>query len=166
MSKIKFLFIFRYLRFFDDNTMLLYTSADEPSVVVPKLHLKNTEQLQFRTGKYRCHSESVKKYPTVTVTGILEDSCDDRYSRKYFRRPTKSERHFILKESQYYIDFELTSSSFKRRFNKMSWLNYSCRYKYSDEHFSPVNEINLTEQYPPFYFSKVKSYIKRSSNPL
>ena len=146
--------------------MILYTSSDQPSVVVPKLRLANAKQYQFRLGHYKCHSESQKKFKTANITGILLDACDDKYSRQYFKRATKSEKKYILKETEYFLDLELTSTSTRKRFNKLSWLSYSCRFKYDDSHCSPVTDISLQDQNPPFYYSKVKSYCKSAVKAL
>ena len=146
--------------------MLFYTTSDQPSVVVPKLHLANAKQHQFRLGHYKCHSEKQKKFKTVNITGILIETCDDKYSRQYFRRATKSEKQYILKETEYFVDLELTSTSSRKKFNKLSWLSYSCRFKYEDSHCSPISDISLRDQNPPFYFSKVKSYCKLSTSVL
>ena len=157
---------FRYIRFFDNNKMLFFTTPDEPTVIVPKLKFENADQYQFRFGHYKCHSEQQKKFKTAIITGILIDTCDQKYSRQYFKRATKSEKKYILKETEYFLDLELTSTSTKRRSNKLSWLNYSCRFKYDDSHSSPITDISLHEQYPPFYFSKVKSYNKKAREVL
>ena len=146
--------------------MLLHTTSDEPSLVVSRLTLNNAKQLHFRTGKYKCHSESTKKHKTAILSCVLTDSSHEKYSRQYFKRATKSEKKYVLKESEYFMDLELTSSSTKRRFNKITWLKYSCQFKYGDGHLSPLSDIDVTDQYPSLYFSRVKSYVKRASEPL
>ena len=156
----------RYLRFFENNKLIFYTTPDEPTAVLPRLKFENAKQFQFRCGSYRCHSEQQKKFQTAIITGILKETCDEKYSQQYFRRTTRSEKKYVLKETEYFMDLELTSTSQKKRFNKLSWLSYSCRFTYDDSHCSSLTEISLRDQYPPFYYSRVKSFNKVSHHVL
>ncbi|CAK8673682.1 unnamed protein product [Clavelina lepadiformis] len=160
---------YRYMRFFADGQVILYTTPDDPPLVVPKLNFENAAQLQFRVGQYKPHLEQESpdhKYKSATITAVLVDAKAKKRPSTSGKRGSKSKEKYVVTDKEYLLELQLTSTSSKKRFNKLSWASYGAKFVFGSTGRSTETDFKLHDQFPPFYFSKVRSYNTYSVAPL
>nr|CAB3245382.1 F-box only protein 9-like [Phallusia mammillata] len=155
---------YRYIRFFSNGQMLFYTTPDEPAHVVSTLSLENRQNYNFRTGQYKLTSRHNEKSAKITAILIAEKSQYD--VKKIAKSRRRRDFKYIATDTQYFVDLEVASSSSKKRFNKISWVKYSCRCVFGGGENSSVTEYDLEDSFPPFYLSRVKSFNEYSHESL
>ncbi|XP_043260971.1 F-box only protein 9 isoform X1 [Colletes gigas] len=155
---------FRYLRFFPEGKVLMLTSTDEPQNCVNSLKTCTPRNPSVIIGQYRLHGNCV-----ILVFKQQKAKEFNDYSRK------KREPVHDLGEQTFRIEFNI-QNHLGRMNSQLKWLSYTMFTKYRDGHVEksylkkpPGKEWRVSgidRQYPPFKFSRVKSYTHESEAPL
>ncbi|XP_063704802.1 F-box only protein 9 [Culicoides brevitarsis] len=146
---------YRFIRFFPNGTLMMYTSSDEPQNSVAKL--KNVANAAFdttiHTGHYRLHNDMV-----IIVLKPRQNPIQQRGRRQKGQNPDENRNRVFC------IELKIQNSS-KRKFCKLEWSQYSMiQVKNKREETTP---FDLTpNMYPPFWFSKVKNYHSEANAAL
>lgn len=139
---------YRFIRFFPNGTLMMYTSADDPQQSVAKLrHEGNSiSDSTIHTGHYRLHNDDV-----IIVLKPRQNPNLGRAGRRQKIQATDENNN-----RTFYIEMKIQNSS-KRKFCKLEWSHYSIiQMKNKNE---ITTEFELTPNlYPPLWFSRVKSY--------
>jgi len=147
---------FRYVRFLSDGRMLFHTSSDPPNVMVRKIIPQNSSQLCFRVGSYKMIPDKNPAAKTAKISATLKE---DRSSFGHRRVPRQTEAMYVKTDSEFYLEFELSSSSSRKRSNKLSWKSYKWKYFFGFAGDKVLNDgIDNIEQDPSFFFSHVRSF--------
>ena len=153
---------YRYLRFFPGGQVLMVTTADDPFMTVAKLRLRNAEQLSnigIMSGHYNLIDE---RFVSCEFKRTL---IDDEPSFGGSRRVQRAKVAKAVTEQIFNAQFELCNSG-KRKNHQLVWRHYSVEFKRSNGH-QALSTFDLTpSRYPPFFFSRVKSYSTSSEAPL
>ena len=168
---------FRYLRFLPGGTVLMYTSPEEPKLVVSKLRYLNCRLSGIKSGNYTLQGDK--------VILCLKDTNEVLKSAN-----TKSKRTgsavipYYFYQTSFFITFSIASLGRKKPSCKLNWVHYSvqnnkvtpnptlsmmtssniCSPREQDQQSQqistgPITEFNINSpQFKPFIFSRVKSY--------
>uniref|UniRef100_H2ZBV7 F-box domain-containing protein n=1 Tax=Ciona savignyi TaxID=51511 RepID=H2ZBV7_CIOSA len=148
---------YRYVRFFHNGKIIMFTSPEPPLAVVHKVTLENQHELQYRIGTYKTHVDYAEQRDCAKITAKLKDSDRESGRRINYRTRNKC----TTTDIEYHLALDLSSSN-KKRCNKLTWQHYSCITNYFEKK-STEHEFNLSDQFPPFYFSPVNSYMQVQS---
>lgn len=155
----------RYLRFFSNGTVFMLTTANDPVKIVQKFANPKLKMQGLMVGKYNIHNEKkTKRYRTTTVSAVLYPSKNlkDTHGMQYPKNmPSKNPS-----ESKYNLELEVMSTSNAKHFNKLVWLKHTCTTTYKNTGKESSILFNVSQQYPPLYFSAVKGYTNNSVNSL
>ncbi|KAK2588306.1 hypothetical protein KPH14_004324 [Odynerus spinipes] len=149
---------FRYLRFFPEGKVLMLTSTDEAQICVNSLKNRVPRNSSVLIGHYRLHDNY--------VTLVLKRQ-DTKGNNNTYRKKRREAVH-DSGEQTFHVEFEIQNHH-KRINSQLSWLRYNIFTKYRNVQEPCVNTMNLTPivgRYPPFRFSRVKSYTQESEAPL
>ncbi|XP_073991719.1 F-box only protein 9 isoform X2 [Rhodnius prolixus] len=150
---------FRYLRFFVDGRVLMLTTPDEPAGVVGLLRPDCwcCKSGRIAHGYYRLVEDN-------TVSIVLGGNNGTNASSAV-GQPPKSRSNNYNSGHTFHMELEITSPRKKRRHNQLIWRGYSV--------FTRANGIETrtpfdlpASRYPPFWFSRVKSYNAETLHPL
>ncbi|XP_016838278.1 F-box only protein 9 [Nasonia vitripennis] len=148
---------FRYLRFFPEGRVLMLTSTDDAQSCVSSLKSRNPRNNTVLIGHYRLHDNCVslvlKRQETKTSSATFSN-----------RRRKRGEPVHDSGEQTFHVEFEIQNYH-KRPNSQLSWLCYIIYTKYIDGQEVPT-KLSLGGRYPPFRFSRVKSYTQESEFPL
>lgn len=147
---------FRYLRFFPGGLVLLKTTADPPSSVVGSLKWRLPKDVSILSGDYKLRGDRVfivAKQPRFNNVNARTKSSRRRVNEY---EPVDQTYHL-----------ELKIEPIRRQKNmQLSWQDYS---------IVATNYLGLTTtnyfdtkgtKFPPFWFSRVKSYTNESDGVL
>nr|CAD7461337.1 unnamed protein product [Timema tahoe] len=150
---------YRYLRFFPEGVVLMLTTPDDPITSLAHLRQRTPRNPAVLTGHYRLHEDRVimvlKKHGTQ---GKI--SGNNRYRARH-NRETSSD----LEEQNYHLELQINSYR-NRLHSQLAWQGYSIFMKLRNGAESTSKFELPTNRYPPFWFSRVKSYTAESENPL
>ena len=166
---------FRYLRFFPGGKVLMYTSPEEPKLVVSKLRYANCRLSGIKSGNYTLQGDKVILY--------LKDATDKQQvsnNNLQKSRRVNSTVPFYFYQTSFFITFSIASLGRKKPSCKLNWVRYSVQNNRVIPNYStvgvtssrsrdqdqsqqiisgPITEFNITSpQFKPFVFSRVKSY--------
>nr|CAD7447425.1 unnamed protein product [Timema bartmani] len=160
------------IRFFPEGVVLMLTTPDDPITSLAHLRQRTPRNPAVLTGHYRLHEDRVimvlKKHGTQ---GKI--SGNNRYRARH-NRETSSD----LEEQNYHLSCqssetvcslpqELQINSYRNRLHsQLAWQGYSIFMKLRNGAESTSKFELPTNRYPPFWFSRVKSYTAESENPL
>lgn len=157
---------YRILRFFPNGEVLMLTTPQEPREVVHKLENKNKAVQGLLLGKYALQEDQFQNYATMTA-------CMKSYyipkdpMRLQSNRSRRQNRHEPPKPvHEYQLEMKLTSTSSRRKFNKLIWVHHSCRTRYEGIDRENTSVFDLTKQYPALYFNRVQSFTDESQKPI
>lgn len=145
---------YKYLRFFSDGTVLIYTSAEDPQTVVQILHQPPYRDPSIHKGYFRLTGTDTVNVYYQRVTK----------PRKDVTRGRKKGETTEIREHHFFMNLVLRDSSRKRN-AKLMWEMYSYQIKNRKSGETSENQID-TDSFKPFTFSGVRSYLSRSSIPL
>lgn len=149
---IHFVEYYRFIRFFPDGSLVMFTSSDDPQQSVAKLRYKNvsSNDTTMHTGHFRLHGDEV-----IIVLKPKQQSTSRR--RAKLLQDESNNRTF-------YIEMKIINSN-KKKFCKLQWNHYSViQVKNKVE---VATEFDLSSnKYPPFWFSRVKSYHSEADTVL
>ncbi|KAF9410315.1 hypothetical protein HW555_010563 [Spodoptera exigua] len=147
---------YRYIRFFADGTVLMWTTPDEPQSCVS--HLKNRQfkhGLGIMPGHYRVVGEKV----VIVVKRVNQEKKPVAASNTRFRS-----RHKEIEQQQeqtFHVELELSGSRSARN-SRMEWRHYAACTRRDQ-----WTQFELTPgKFPPFRFSRVRSYMAEAEAPL
>lgn len=149
---------YRYFRFYPDGCVIFLTVCDEPRNTVAKLKIPAVSGDQ----------NILKGTWTLTDAKILiklAKKIMKKTTSKYSRKHGDNDKN-VDQEQAFTIELEVSSE--KRRLNnQLKWLHYEIDtfYKASNEKSHTKLDLNKVD-FPIFYFSHVRSYVKLSENPL
>ncbi|XP_013192861.1 F-box only protein 9 [Amyelois transitella] len=146
---------YRYLRFFPEGTVLMWTTAEEPASCVSQLKTRQPKaSLGIMAGHYRLMGDKVV---------IVIKKCPDKKqpqsinSRFRSRRRDAPEQH----DQIYHVELELRDVRSRRNF-QLAWRGYSICTRRDQR-----TQFDITPaKFPPFMFSGVRSYMAESAAPL
>ncbi|CAF0918661.1 unnamed protein product [Adineta ricciae] len=152
---------YRYIRFFPDGIVLIYTSADEPRSTVGRLKSRySIRDSSLLYGNYRLQSNRVlivakrTGQPNTMVTNI------QRRGGRNIPAPDI--------DQTMHMEFEMCSTG-KRKHNQLTWVHYEIRSidkRTGIESSSLLDVVDDRHNFPPLVFSRVKSYTVSSEQPL
>jgi len=146
---------YKYLRFFADGTVLIYTAGEEPQSVI---QLLQQPPQRYPDGCYRGYYRLTNtNIVNIFFTRISQLPLADNYRRRRREKPPD------VKEQNFIMKLELEDSS-KRRNNVLLWNNYTYHVKNrrTGEPIGVENDISYND-FKPFVFSRIKRYNSKSS---
>lgn len=147
---------YRYMRFFIDGTVVIYTSADEPVTAIPRLKLKHGGNPPVSVGHYRLSGNKVIIVVGKTVTG--EGHNQSRGRRSKGPPPTVLEQVF-------HMELQINSTG-RHHHNQLTWVHYTVNTTYRSSGQTVSSQFDLNNQFPPLYFSPVRSFSNNAIAPL
>lgn len=145
---------YRYLRFFPEGLVLMWTTPDEPAASVGHLKYRNGKPgLGIMSGHYRLIGDKV----VVVIKKTNADKKPSQTSARFRARRKEVEQH----EQTFHMEFELRNLRSRRNF-QLSWRRYAVcarRDQWTQFDLSPA-------KFPPFAFSRVRNYTAETSAPL
>ncbi|XP_055609768.1 F-box only protein 9 [Uranotaenia lowii] len=144
---------FRFFRFFADGTVLMLTSAEDPQNCVSKLKPKWPTHHEILRGHYRLLNNEL----IIAIQRNRSNVQSQRPGRK-----KEIETDYGLQT--FYLELTIVSTA-KRAFSQLHWKQYSMVQIRNNQEKTTVFEL-VPNKYPPFYFSRVKSYHQESDGPL
>lgn len=149
---------YRYMRFFMDGTAVVHTSADEPLIAIPRLKLKHGGgNPSVSVGHYRLSGDKVI---IVLNKKAASDSHNQVRGRKARTPPPP------VSEQVFHMELSLSSTGRRHRHNQLTWLRYSVNTTYRSSGQTVCSNFDLDNQFPPLYFSVVKSLCHNAVAPL
>ncbi|XP_076361331.1 F-box only protein 9 isoform X1 [Tachypleus tridentatus] len=150
---------YRYLRFFPDGLVFMLTTPDDPYQSLAKLRHRKVRHTTVLTGHYRLLGSFVSivaKRPKVELP----------VGSNYFRyRRNKQNLSHDPGEQQYHLKLEVRNIKHRTNF-QLLWQYYAIHTKYRNGQ-ETVSSFDLTPKtFPPFWFSRVRSFTTESISPL
>lgn len=153
---------YRYLRFFPDGVVLMFTTADEPVIGVRRLKSREPKKKEIMRGFYRLNQDVVTIMLQKTMLGEAPIIVADLSKRK---KMEKKPAPPVAYEQVFQLELQIESSS-RRRFNQLHWRQYRVIKRRNDVELSS-SEFTLTkDQYPMFHFTRVDQYLEESTSIL
>lgn len=155
---------YRILRFFPNGEVLMLTTPQEPRDVVHKLESKSKKVQGLLLGRYALREDQNCGILHAKLTNYYVPKDSMRVQQSKSRRQNRTEPSKPINE--YTVEMELTSTSSRRRFNKLTWNHHSCCTRYEKSESQNICVFDLTNQYPALYFHGVKSFTAESGKPV
>lgn len=149
---------FRYLRFFPEGRALMLTSTDDAQLCVNSLKSRTPRNPTILIGHYRLRDNLVTLILKKQELKTNNNNNNNQYRRK--------RREFLHDsgEQTFHAEFEIQNHH-KKVNSQLTWLTYIIYTKYKNGE-EVQTRLNLGMRYPPFRFSRVKSYTQESETPL
>lgn len=150
---------YRYVRVFSDGVMLMYNTPDEPQNVITKLRKLNCPLPGIMVGRYRTVSD--------VVTAVLHKENVKEYDpnlHRYRRKNRINNNQVPEAEQTFHVEFGIYGG-LERINMKLEFNCYSCHTRYRSTSNTNTTEFD-TDNFPPLYFSRVKSFNTTSHKPL
>ncbi|XP_026330462.1 F-box only protein 9 [Hyposmocoma kahamanoa] len=148
---------FRYLRFFPEGLVLMWTTADEPIMCVPYLKHRTPSKpgLGIMSGHYRLMGKKV--LIVVKKSSGEKKTAAGGNSRFRARRKDAHEPY----EQTFHLELELRNVR-RRRNHQLIWTGYAVSTR-RDQWTTFELSAN---KFPPFSFSLVRNYSAEANAPL
>ncbi|KPI99476.1 F-box only protein 9 [Papilio xuthus] len=147
---------YRYLRFFPDGVVLMWTTAEEPASCVGQLkHRAAKPSLGIMPGHYRLVGDKV----VIVIKKVSSEKKPAHASNTRFRSRRKEtlEHH----EQIFHLELELHNVRSRRNW-QLSWRHYAVSSRRDQ-----WTQFDLTpNKFPPFAFSRVRAYTAEAHAPL
>ncbi|XP_039262968.2 F-box only protein 9-like [Styela clava] len=156
---------FRILRFFHNGEVMMLTTPQDPREVVHKLEHKNKKVQGLLLGRYVLQ-EVQDQNSTAIITASLRPFYIPKDITRQTNRNRRGNRTAPEAINEYQLELELTSTSSKKRFNKLTWVHHSCCTSYPGVVEKRVSTYDITRQYPALYFNRIKTFTAESLYPL
>ncbi|XP_054156051.1 F-box only protein 9-like [Oppia nitens] len=159
---------YRYIRFFPNGHVLMLTTADDPRQSLPLLRQRQPKNNNnVLSGHYRING------PTIAIVLHREYVADDytQLSARNTNKYGKKTRDRQLATQTFNITLELRNVRHRRN-HQLVWQQYSVSYRKPNNgggggQESGANDFDLTgNKFPPFWFSRVKSYAANADHKL
>ncbi|KAG8199518.1 hypothetical protein JTE90_009364 [Oedothorax gibbosus] len=151
---------YRYLRFFPDGTVLMFTTPDDPYQSIYKLRDKKCKQPNVMSGRY--------KLVGSTVMAIMKKPKSDlASSQSNYNRYRRQRQANVLENQDETFHLGLEVKNAKKRINcQLIWNHYSIHIAYRNGQ-EKISDFDIVpSKFPSFWFSRVKSYTAASESPL
>ncbi|CAH3929069.1 unnamed protein product [Pieris brassicae] len=149
-----FIDYFRYLRFFPEGLVLMWTTPDEPINCVSHLKYRNARQSQgIMSGHYRLVENKV----IIVIKKSSAEKKAPQSSNTRFRARRKESHE---QEQIYHIELELRNVRSHRNWS-LVWKHYAVSTRGQWSNF----ELG-SKKFPSFMFSRVRNYTAESYEPL
>lgn len=150
------IYYYRYLRFFPEGLVLMWTTAEEPAACVGQLkHRETKNNLGIMSGHYRLVGDTV-------VIVIKKDKSEKKPSQTSNTR-FRSRRKEAHEQQEQVFHMELQLRSVRRRRNwQLVWRRYAVSTR--RDHWSAFELA--PSKFPPFAFSAVRTYTADAGAPL
>ncbi|GLH13821.1 F-box only protein 9-like [Gryllus bimaculatus] len=146
------------IRFFPDGVVLMLTTPDDPTSCVGYLKYRTNRNPSILQGHYRLQDRRV-----VIVLKRQDSASKSLLNNRYRHRRRDSIQD--LGEQTFHVELQIVSCR-KRKHAQMTWQLYSVITRYRNGQESTTNFDLPASRFPPFWFSRVKSYTSESENPL
>ncbi|CAF1502959.1 unnamed protein product [Rotaria magnacalcarata] len=152
---------YRYMRFFPDGIVVIYTSAEEPRTSVARL--KNRYSIRdpaLLYGNYRLQNDRVI---IVAKRNTQRTLTINNPQRRGVRDAQISDIEQIMN-----MEFEMCDAG-KKKHHQLTWTHYEIKSidkRTGDERSNLLDAANDRHAYPPLIFSRVKSYSLASEQLL
>lgn len=148
---------YRYFRFFSDGTVVFLTCNDEPKNTVTRL------KTMMQSGDTNALRGTWTMNDSRIFVHIKKRTVCKRTNTRF---RNKSNKENIDNVQTFNMELEVCSD--KRRLNnQLNWINYDLEIHYLSLNKKTFTKMDLNKiDFPPFYFSRVKSYQKVANNPL
>lgn len=147
---------YRYMRFFVDGTVAIHTSADEPVTAIARLKPKQGGNPSVSIGHYRLSGDKV-------IIVVNKKVTSDGHNQSRGRR-AKGPPPPILKQV-FHMELQINSIG-RYHHNQLTWMHYSVNTTYSSSGQTVSSQFDLNSQFPPLYFSPVRSFSNNATAPL
>ncbi|XP_071966276.1 F-box only protein 9-like [Antedon mediterranea] len=150
---------YRYLRVFPDGHVIMLTTAEEPSIMVMKLRSKTTSFEGIQVGKYKMIGD--------LMTCVMQRENLKVYDNKMkrYRKCRSQDSNNNSYNQTFHMEFKV-SGSIQRPNTRLEWRRYTVETHQRRSGRNTFGEIDINNTFPTMFFSRVKSYLAISSNPL
>ncbi|XP_050349160.1 F-box only protein 9 [Nymphalis io] len=147
---------YRYLRFFPEGLVLMWTTAEEPASCVGYLRYRDTRNIPgIVSGHYRLVGD--------TVAIVIKKSSSEKKHSQASNTRFRSRRREVHEQQEQVFHLELQLLSVRlRRNSQLAWRRYAVSTRRDQ---TSAFEL-VAGKFPPFVFSVVRSYTADSSAPL
>lgn len=145
---------YRYLRFFPDGVVMYQTSPDDPVNVVSKLCHKHSSEAVL-LGEYSMDGSKL----TIDVLGYQSRLV----AHNRLRGKEKKE---ITHEQRFHMELLVKRSKRSVLFNQLVWQEHYCHSLHRPTGRVQLSHFTIDYKYPPFVFSRVKSFTRTSQGLL
>ncbi|KAJ3640634.1 hypothetical protein Zmor_027186 [Zophobas morio] len=145
---------YRYLRFFPEGIVLVLTSSEEPAQCVGQMKHRNARSPILR-GYYRLKDDKV-----ILVVQRQDNKTSQGYKKSKRRADLRE-----MAEQTFHMELQIKSTN-KKRHVQLVWTHYSVFTRTLKGDESTCNFDLVNNRFPPFWFSRVKSYTSESESPL
>ncbi|KAL0274615.1 UNVERIFIED_CONTAM: hypothetical protein PYX00_002708 [Menopon gallinae] len=144
---------YRYLRFFPEGTVLMLTTPDQPVPILNLLKKREARSPSILSGHYRLRDDK------VTIILHRQDLLNNnRYRGRRSNIPND------LVEQTFHIELQVITLK-NRLNNQLLWRKYTVMSKRGNTDTRTNFDVS-SNKFPPFWFSRVKSYTAESDRPL
>ncbi|KAK3921549.1 F-box only protein 9 [Frankliniella fusca] len=149
---------FRYLRFFPEGLVLMLTTPEDPPVSLKELKHRNPRNSTVLRGHYRLHDDHVTivlKREPEKGSGTNNKIRNKRRGDALWNEPS---------EQTFHLELQIGSHR-SHRHVQLHWQGYSVITHRGATESSTSFDL-ISGRFPPFHFSRVKSYTAESENIL
>ncbi|XP_052758166.1 F-box only protein 9 [Galleria mellonella] len=153
---------YRYLRFFPEGVVLMWTTAEEPVACVGHLRYRTPKtSMGIMAGHYRLMGDKV----VIVIKKTNADKKPAQASNTRFRsrRKDSHDQH----EQTFHIELQLSDARARRNW-RLAWRRYSaCARRDLRDLRDHCTQFELSAaKFPPFAFSPVRAYTAHAHAPL
>uniref|UniRef100_A0A0A9XGR1 F-box only protein 9 n=1 Tax=Lygus hesperus TaxID=30085 RepID=A0A0A9XGR1_LYGHE len=140
---------YRYLRFFSDGRVLMLTTPEAPTSCVGllKRRVPPARKPPILSGYFRLHETIV----SIVVTPSID------------RKSTRSYSNFVDSHT-FHLELEILSHK-KALHGQLAWRGYSVFTQRGGIETNTSFDL-VAQRYPPFWYSRVKSYMAETKTPV
>ncbi|KAL4703193.1 hypothetical protein ACJJTC_004869 [Scirpophaga incertulas] len=145
---------YRYLRFFHDGLVLMWTTAEEPATCVGQLKLRQPRPaLGVLVGHYRLIGDKV-------VIVLKKTNSEKKLVQTSTRFRSRRKDSFEQHEQTFHLELQLRDVRWRRNW-QLSWRRYAVwgREQWTQFDLAP-------NKFPAFAFSRVRTYTAEAAAPL
>lgn len=147
---------YRYLRFFPEGQVVMLTTPDQPAHVVSLVKCRDARNPSALTGHYRLLDDRIM---LVLQRQDLVSDSNNRYRNKRNNNLANDSA-----DQAFHIELQIMSNKHRVN-NQLSW-KYYCIVA-NRGHTETKTDFQVTDKkFPPFWYSRVKSYTAESVEPL
>uniref|UniRef100_A0A914VYC8 F-box protein Hrt3/FBXO9 C-terminal domain-containing protein n=1 Tax=Plectus sambesii TaxID=2011161 RepID=A0A914VYC8_9BILA len=148
---------YRFIRFFSDGTIIMVTTPEDPGSAVPLLRSRNPRIPGVLIGRYRLTGGD---RVSARLSRAIKPSSE-RTRRQQKNRVSPQE----VVEQTFSLELKIGTAR-QRLHSQLQWVEYTSLVRYINGDVVN-NKFDLNDQnFPAFYFSRVKSYTVTSESPL
>ncbi|BFZ21038.1 hypothetical protein BsWGS_24077 [Bradybaena similaris] len=148
---------FRYVRFFPDGQVLMLVSPEDPIQSLPKLRYRSSKTAGILRGGYRMSDFKV----TCVLKRIKSEPANNNRYKRHRQAANQNEV-----EMSYSVEFDVMSCG-KRTNAQLAWHSYAVTSVQRSSGEEVTSNFDLNKRtFPALIFSRVRSYMSASTEPL